>query len=395
MAYGLLGFIIPQIKQNTVVFTAPADTLAYGKVSISTKNPSPSKIRLGIAGSNQNSPVRYLEYNKIINYGESFETNIIYLGNGEKLVVRSDNSDVNFVFYGETFDESLQPVKSGLVGIVTSTNNQKKLLYQVPSGAEGILSISVCNLGSQICKARIGISSVTFPVGSGTSQYLEYDIEIGPNQTYTRTDLKLQENQRLTCSSDDRSTANFVCYGRLIYDINKLVVDGDTILQGNLGIGTTANGYRLRIEGNTFSNGSIGIGGSINVSGITTLGGLVDINNSVDISTDLKVTGVSTLGNTVVGGGTTQLIVTGNARITGILTIGTSSITLNGSSNQVNIGTGVTLHHTNGVQVGVNTLHSTGLILNSLSVTGIATFNSETKFGQFTFGQMAISILSS
>ena len=390
MAYGLLGSIIPQIKQNTVVFTAPANTLAYGKVSISSKNPSPSKIRLGI-GTN---PVKYLEYNKIINYGEAFETNIIYFGNGEKLVVRSDNSDVNFVFYGETFDESLQPVKSGLVGIVTSTNNQKKLLYQVPNNAQGILSISVCNLGSQICKARIGISSVGL-VGSGTSQYLEYDIKIGPNQTYTRTDLKLQENQSLTCSSDDNSKVNFVCYGRLIYNVNKLVVDGDTILQGNLGIGTTANGYRLRIEGNTFSNGSTNIGGSINVSGITTLGGLVDINNSVDISTDLNVTGVSTLGNTVVGGGTTQLVVTGNARITGILTIGTSSITLNGSNDQVNVGTGVTLHPTNGVQVGVNTLHSTGLTLNSLSVTGIATFNSETKFGQFTFGQIATSLLSS
>ena len=88
----------------------------------------------------------------------------------------------------------------------------------------------------------------------------------------------------------------------------------------------------------------------------------------------INVTGVSTLGNTVIGGGTTQLVVTGNARITGILTIGTSSITLDGSNNQLNVGTGVTLHHTNGVQVGGNTLHSTGLTLNSLTVTGVSTF---------------------
>ena len=88
----------------------------------------------------------------------------------------------------------------------------------------------------------------------------------------------------------------------------------------------------------------------------------------------INVTGVSTLGNTVIGGGTTQLVVTGNARITGILTIGTSSITLDGSNNQLNVGTGVTLHHTNGVQVGGNTLHSTGLTLNSLTATGVSTF---------------------
>jgi len=90
----------------------------------------------------------------------------------------------------------------------------------------------------------------------------------------------------------------------------------------------------------------------------------------------VQVTGVSTLGNTVVGGGTTQLIVTGNARITGILTIGTSSITLDGSSNQVNVGTGVTLHHTNGVQVGGNTLHSTVLTVNQINASGVITATS-------------------
>ena len=46
-----------------------------------------------------------------------------------------------------------------------------------------------------------------------------------------------------------------------------------------------------------------------------------------NVTGNINSSGISTLGNTVVGGGTTQLIVTGNARITGILTIGTSSIT--------------------------------------------------------------------
>ena len=71
-----------------------------------------------------------------------------------------------------------------------------------------------------------------------------------------------------------------------------------------------------------------------------------------------------------------NLNVSGNARITGILTIGTGSITLDGSNNQVNVGIGVTLHHTNGIQVGGNTLHSTGLTLNSLNASGIITATS-------------------
>jgi hypothetical protein len=89
-----------------------------------------------------------------------------------------------------------------------------------------------------------------------------------------------------------------------------------------------------------------------------------------------NVTGVSTFGNTVVGGATTELIVSGDARVTGILTIGTSSITLDGSNNQVNVGTGVTIHHSNGVQVGRNTLHSEGLIVNSLNASGVITATS-------------------
>jgi len=95
-----------------------------------------------------------------------------------------------------------------------------------------------------------------------------------------------------------------------------------------------------------------------------------------NVTGNINSSGVSTLGNTVVGGGTTQLVVTGNARITGILTIGTSSITLDGSSNQVNVGTGVTLHHTNGVQVGGNNLHSTVLTVNNINASGVSTFSS-------------------
>ena len=54
--------------------------------------------------------------------------------------------------------------------------------------------------------------------------------------------------------------------------------------------------------------------------------------------------GISTFNNVIVGGATTGLIVNGDARITGILTIGTSSITLDGDNNQIKIGTGVTIY---------------------------------------------------
>ena len=60
----------------------------------------------------------------------------------------------------------------------------------------------------------------------------------------------------------------------------------------------------------------------------------------------INISGVSTFNSVVVGGPNTSLVVNGNARITGILTIGTSSLTLDGNNNQIKIGTGVTIRET-------------------------------------------------
>jgi hypothetical protein len=83
----------------------------------------------------------------------------------------------------------------------------------------------------------------------------------------------------------------------------------------------------------------------------------------------LVVSGISTLGTVVVGGATTQLIVVGDARVTGILTIGTGSITLNGTSNIINVGTGLTLS-SSGIVAGVIT--ATSFSGSGANLTGIA-----------------------
>ena len=264
MAFGLLGSIIPQINKNELIYTSPVNILTYGKVSISNKNYNPTKIRLGISSDNIN--IEYLEYNRFINYGETFETEIIYLGNTQKLIVRSTDPNVNFVLYGETLDETSNPVKSGLLNSVTSTNNIKKQLYVVPVDAKGILTLSVCNLDSKPAKARIGLANANLN-SFDSSEYLEYDVEIGPNQTYTRTDIKVDSNQTLVCSSSDGSNINFVCHGRLFYaavSSNDLVVPGDVRIDGKLGIGTFFARQKLDVIGNAL------ISGGLNVSGIIT-----------------------------------------------------------------------------------------------------------------------------
>ena len=83
--------------------------------------------------------------------------------------------------------------------------------------------------------------------------------------------------------------------------------------------------------------------------------------------------GVITSGNVQIGAATTDLVVTGDARITGILTVGTSSLKLDGPNNLVNVGTALTLGHTQGVQFHTQNLHSAGFEVNQINASGIIT----------------------
>ena len=125
------------------------------------------------------------------------------------------------------------------------------------------------------------------------------------------------------------------------------------------------------------SSTSTAVFDSINTVGVITASSIVATTGT------FSVAGVGTIR---IGIGTTALLVDGNARVTGILTVGSSSITLDGNSNQVNVGTGVTLHHTNGVQVGSNTFHSSGLTLNTLNVGTNGTSVTTTSNGHIGIG---------
>lgn len=88
----------------------------------------------------------------------------------------------------------------------------------------------------------------------------------------------------------------------------------------------------------------------------------------------------------VVGSGTTALLVNGNARITGILTIGTSSITFDGVNDRISLGTQTIISSSdvssfnNGLNVsgvstfaGITTVTGSTLFAKQLNVSGIVT----------------------
>ena len=90
-------------------------------------------------------------------------------------------------------------------------------------------------------------------------------------------------------------------------------------------------------------------------------------------ASQLSVTGIATIGNVVVGGATTDLIVRGDARVTGVLTVGNSSLTFDGENDTVQVGTALTLGHTQGVQFHTQNLHAEGFEVNNINASGVIT----------------------
>ena len=99
---------------------------------------------------------------------------------------------------------------------------------------------------------------------------------------------------------------------------------------------------------NHFDNGAPDFPRGVTVTGVSTVNGNIDVNltnvtvSGIVTATTLDVTGISSLGiTTVTGVGQTALTVNGDARITGVLTVGQGSITIDGTSGSSSI-TGVT-----------------------------------------------------
>jgi hypothetical protein len=130
---------------------------------------------------------------------------------------------------------------------------------------------------------------------------------------------------------------------------------GDNLLAGAVKINSNFNEIYTR-----FGDGT----------NLTSIGGTWTL-TSVGIHT-LKNVGIGTtnprfaLEVGAVGASGTTLFVNGNARVTGILTIGTASITLNGATNIINVGTGITINGSTGI------ISATSIVLGGTTLTGAA-----------------------
>jgi len=116
----------------------------------------------------------------------------------------------------------------------------------------------------------------------------------------------------------------------------------------SVGIGTTSAdaNYRLLVDGDVKITGNISVAGTITYDDVTNVDsiGVITARQDVNIQRNLFVSGITTLGasngigTVYVGLGSTALYVDGDARITGILTVGRSSVTIDGDNNTITAG---------------------------------------------------------
>ena len=139
----------------------------------------------------------------------------------------------------------------------------------------------------------------------------------------------------------------------------KLDVNGDADISGNLSVGgvlTYEDVTSIDSVGIITAQKDIHVGAGVSIVGIVTAatGDFVDLD--VDGHTNLdnvSISGVTTIGDVVVGGATTDLIVNGNARVTGILSVGTGTVVI----DETTVKTGTSNLHSIGIEIaGINVL---------------------------------------
>ena len=129
----------------------------------------------------------------------------------------------------------------------------------------------------------------------------------------------------------------------------------------NIGVGADAvAGKRLYVSGDAQFTGNVSVGGTLTYEVVKNVDsvGVITARQDVRVGQNLSVVGLTTLGSgngigTVhVGLGNTALYVDGDARIVGVLTVGRSSVTIDGESETVSVGI-VTITNTT-VNIGEN-----------------------------------------
>jgi hypothetical protein len=358
-----------------------------------------TKIHVGIATT-------YSE--TLVVSGNARVTGILTIGTGS--ITLNGNTDIITVGTGATIFSSGDLRLAGIItaykfvgdgSALTGTISGVGINSDGVTIGTGVTFINFTGPGVSTVTVSAGIATVNFEGGGGSGTTIDkqtFNVGVGGTNLLTLTNSYTVGNIDVYINGIKLSPGDFSELTGNTVGITTAAVLNDVIdvvsfrgISNNLNaIGIQSGGVSI---GNTFTTlNFIGAGNTFKDRG----NGIIDISikppNDTFI-TNLSASGIATVTKIHVGIATTYsetLVVSGNARVTGILTIGTASITFDGITNRINVGTGLTLDGNTGI-ISASQVFAGGVNLASVA-SGSITPTSLTIAGE---GATAVTINSS
>ena len=329
--FGYLASLVTPLKTRVALHTAEAGKVVEGKLVFTHKDPYPVRIRVGVSsgGLTDFNPENYILYDYEIGEGESYETDTIYYGNNQTLVVWSTCASTTVVLHGQI---KADPTPTGFVAAaLMSPAKQNKTLYTVPANEEALVSLFVANQSPSNARFRLAIVDSTQAPVINSDQYIEYNQDLAPRLSYQRRDIKVRGGQSIVAYSDnpDLSVSVYAKFNYSVVDTDFTVsgaldVGGTTLLRGTLEvqqaatlketlaaekavtIGTDATPATLTVKGDldvgpvniAQTTGNLSTSGGITASTVATSGNIIAGSNKVVLdgtTGDLTMEGQLTL----------------------------------------------------------------------------------------------------
>jgi len=283
VSFGKLASIKTTNPVPVGIYTS-ADGYENLTVYVNNHNNTAAKYSIGITTDGVST--RYVNRFNSVGPLDVIEEEKLYIDYTETLVVQSTPAGVSFLVMavggGSTTGISTQTTLSAQ----TTDANKGTLITIAQPEVDLAFTLGINNLSYEVGKVSVGLaSSQSSSIDNG---WIIANQNIVPGGNYTIQDLYVAEEQKLIVKSTVKDT---------FFEL--------------LGVPAASGGG---------GGGPTGLDSELGVGNTSSLGMQV---------------GLSTFPGVVVGGSTTALMVSGNARITGVTTFGTGSITINKSPDYI------------------------------------------------------------
>jgi hypothetical protein len=329
--FGYLASLVTPLKTRVALHTAEAGKVVEGKLVFTHKDPYPVRIRVGVSsgGLTDFNPENYILYDYEIGEGESYETDTIYYGNNQTLVVWSTCASTTVVLHGQI---KADPTPTGFVAAaLMSPAKQNKTLYTIPADEEALISLFVANQSPSNARFRLAIVDSTQAPVINSDQYIEYNQDLAPRLSYQRRDIKVRGGQSIVAYSDnpDLSVSVYAKFNYSVVDTDFTVsgaldVGGASLLRGTLEVQQTATLKETLAAEKAVTIGTDATPAALTVKGDLSVGPVSIAQTTGNLSTSGGITAntVATSGNIIAGSNKVVLDgTTGDLTMEGQLTL--------------------------------------------------------------------------